>query len=191
MPSRSLVAWNTAGAKALNDIESAHRAVGGFGRGRRYATEQINHAYLVLLAGQFQRFCRDLHSEAIDHIANGIGVPPITREILRLNLARTRQLDAHNAQPASIGADFGRLGLDFWSAVDKRDRRSPGRRKSLERLNNWRNAIAHQDFRNPKLPKPLRLEDVRRLRRVCSSLARSFDAVVYGHLAAVVGKKPW
>jgi hypothetical protein len=37
----------------LQEIENAHAAVGGTGRGRRYTTQQINRAFVMLLASQF------------------------------------------------------------------------------------------------------------------------------------------
>src|SRR5262245_61412863 len=63
MPSHSLQQWMTARASELDEIESAHRMVGGTGRGRKYATQQLNRAYATLLSSQFQGFCRDLYSE--------------------------------------------------------------------------------------------------------------------------------
>jgi hypothetical protein len=66
VPSRSLHTWRVDCAAALDEIEAAHGAVGGAGPGRRTATQQINYAYAVLLSSQFQRFCRDLHTEACD-----------------------------------------------------------------------------------------------------------------------------
>jgi hypothetical protein len=36
-----------------------------------------------------------------------------------VNLSRDKKLEAQNAQSGSIGADFGRLGLKFWDAVDE------------------------------------------------------------------------
>lgn len=66
MPSQSLVHWSSKRSVGLEEIESAHRSVGGTGRGRRYATSQINQAYVVILSSQFQGFCRDLHSESTD-----------------------------------------------------------------------------------------------------------------------------
>jgi hypothetical protein len=61
MPSLAYREWITTRADALGEIEQAHAAVGGTGRGRRYATQQINQAYAVMLASQFQGYCRDLH----------------------------------------------------------------------------------------------------------------------------------
>lgn len=65
MPSHSLHTWNTVRAAALDEIAATHRSVGGSGRGRRYATQQINRGYAVILTAQFQGYCRDLHSECI------------------------------------------------------------------------------------------------------------------------------
>ena len=45
MPSAALIKWEGDAQRALDEIEAAHRAVEGSGRGRRYATLQINHAY--------------------------------------------------------------------------------------------------------------------------------------------------
>jgi hypothetical protein len=77
----------------LDEIEAAHRAVGGSGRGRRYATQQINQAYAVMLSSQFQRFCRDLQSEAVDELAKRIALPDVA-EIFRLQLTTGRKLDS-------------------------------------------------------------------------------------------------
>ena len=68
MSSRSLIRWNAERREALDEIENAHAMVGGTERGRRYATQQINYAYVTLLSSHFQGFCRDLHSECVDHI---------------------------------------------------------------------------------------------------------------------------
>ena len=72
MPSQSLIRWESAQARDLDEFESAHQALGGTGRGRRYATRQVNQAYTVLLTSQFQAFCRDLHSESVDYLVGAI-----------------------------------------------------------------------------------------------------------------------
>ena len=60
MHSTSLQQWETVRASELDEIADAHAAVGGTKRGRRYTTQQINRAFAVLLASQFQGFCRNL-----------------------------------------------------------------------------------------------------------------------------------
>jgi hypothetical protein len=60
--------WRRRRARELDELLAAHRAVGGTGRGRRYATAQLNRAYALAVAAPFQGFCRDLHTEAIDEL---------------------------------------------------------------------------------------------------------------------------
>ena len=72
MPSVSLQTWKTVRQAALDELEAAHTSVGGTRRGRRYATQQINQAYAVLLSSQFQGFCRDLHSECADYLVQTV-----------------------------------------------------------------------------------------------------------------------
>src|SRR5438876_6103486 len=189
MPSTSYQRWRTVRIAALNEIEQAHAAVGGTGRGRRYATQQINHAYAVLLASHFQGYCRDLHSECVDHLITVLAPPPALRVIVYNELTRGRQLDTRNAQPGSLGADFGRLEIVFWREVEDRDPGNAARKGVLELLNNWRNAIAHQDFDPNKLggTATLQLAQVRRWRAACRHLARTFDAVMRRHLHALTG----
>jgi hypothetical protein len=191
MPSVSWHRWATTRRAALDEIAQAHVAVGGMGRGRRYATQQINQAYAVLLASQFQGFCRDLHTECIDRLVPA--VPALLRPILRAELTQRRQLDEKNAQPGSIGADFNRLGLRFWDAVTLLNARNLNYQNGLEQLNAWRNAIAHHNFDPTKLggTTTLRLSRVRRWRLACSRLALAFDKVMRRHLQTVTGTLPW
>src|SRR5438034_6498453 len=109
MPSNSLVQWRGTRAAALEEIAAAHANVGGTRRGRRYATQQINRAYAVLLASQFQGFCRDLHTEAVDYLVAVI--PPVGfRMAMQKELLWNRQLDRGNAQQGTVAGDFRRLG---------------------------------------------------------------------------------
>lgn len=191
MPSASLQGWQSRRARELDEIEAAHAAVGGCGRGRRWATEQINHAYVVLVSSQFQGFCRDLHSESVDLLARTIS-PASLRNVLRAEFVFGRSLDRGNANPANIESDFKRLGVAFWPQVETHDRRNSNRRRSLENLSRWRNAIAHQDFGPSRLtPARLGLGTVRSWRGACDGLARSFDRVLNRYLASVLGTAPW
>ena len=186
----ALKTWKKDAKRALDEIAAAHAAVGGQTRGRRYATQEINHAYAVLLSSQFQRFCRDLHTEAVAHLVAAV-LPPSLRPILRARLCDNRKLDHGNPNPGNLGSDFGRLGFDFWAAVHGRDTRNPGRKSQLENLAGWRNAIAHQDFDPAKIVPPLRLAEVQRWRSACSAMAHEFDQVVRDHLVTLVGVRPW
>lgn len=193
MPSKSYRRWTSIRANALDEIEQAHAAMGGTGRGRRYTTQQLNQAYVLLLAAQFQGFCRDLHSECVESFVTAITSSAALRSVLRREFTWNRQLDRGNAQPSSIGADFQRLGIPFWIAIDGYDPRNINRRAVLELLNSWRNAIAHHDFDPVKLggTSSLRLVQVRRWRIACRRLARSFDEVMRRYLHSHMGTPPW
>ncbi len=92
MASASLSRWNETRGRELDQIEAAHAAVGGTGRGRRYATQQVNQAYVILLTSQFQGFCRDLHAEAVDYIVDSIASQTL-RTAARTAFTWNRALD--------------------------------------------------------------------------------------------------
>ncbi len=182
--------WATERAGRLDELEGAHAAVGGSGPGWRVATRQINHGYAVLLAAEFQGFCRDLHTEAAEGFAAGV---PVSHRLIALKaLVGGRQLDRGNATPTTIRADFDRFRFDVWSAVDLvTDGRALRRR--LDELNAWRNAVAHSDFDPARLGGTilLRLDRVRRWRANCHWLARVLDRVAAAELHRQVGARPW
>ncbi len=191
MSSRSLQRWEGEKAEALDEIENAHASVGGTERGRRYATQQINLAYATLLSSQFQGFCRDLHSECVELV---VGTTPVgLRTLLRAQFYWARALDRGNPNPGNIGSDFGRFGIAFWTKVHADYRQNERRQELLQELNEWRNAIVHQDFDPAKLgdTTTLHLARVRIWRSALNRLARSFDAVMGVHLQTILGAAPW
>lgn len=191
MSSRSLQRWERDKAEALDEIENAHASVGGTERGRRYATQQINLAYAALLSSQFQGFCRDLHSECVEHFV--AATPAALQTLLRAQFYWARALDRGNPNPGNIGSDFGRFGIAFWTNVHADYRQNDRRQELLQELNEWRNAIAHQDFDPAKLggTTTLHLAKVRGWRSALNRLARSFDAVMGIHLQSMLGTAPW
>jgi hypothetical protein len=191
MPSNALESWLGERAANLDQIRDAHARVGGTQRGRRYAIDQIVHAYAMLLSSQFQGFCRDLHSESVDHAVGTVALE--FQSILRTLLIQGRKLDGGNPNPGNIGADFGRFGLSFFPAVQADFHRNDRRQEMLEDLNRWRNAIAHQDFDPAKLRGPitLHLSNVQGWRRAINRLAQSFDSVMRSHVYLLTGFYPW
>ena len=190
MPSASLHRWRSAHCQELDEILDAHRSIGGGGRGRRFATQQVNHADAVLLSSQFQGFCRDLHTECINYQVWGIA-PSTFKTTCRNILTQNRKLDRGNPNPGNIGSDFNPLGLVFWDGVKALDRRNESRKNQLEVLNEWRNAIAHQDFSRLGSGSKLWLRHVKNWRTTCDHLGTAFDEVMRRHLAAVTGASPW
>ncbi len=192
MSSASLQLWNSIRAVSLDQIEAAHGSVGGSGRGRRYATQQINQAYTVLLSSQFQGFCRDLHSECVTILLQGIPSVPL-RTVLNGMVLTGRKLDSGNPNPGNIGVDFGGFGFRFWDAVYAISVINRARKAHLDALNDWRNAVAHQDFTAPRLggATVVQLVTVRRWRAACNGLATAFDAVMQDRLRTLIGTSPW
>ena len=194
MPSQAYREWNTVRARELDEVEAAHAGVGGTGPGRRYATQQINRAYAVLLASQFQGFCRDLHSECVFRLTDSIAMMEV-QDAVRADWTSNRQLNRGNANQGTIAGDFNRLGLKrLWERIDALSPRYSRCRSLLELLNRWRNAIAHQDFGDPAVlggSVVLRLATVRRWRRACHLLARALDRIVRDHVQTATGVRPW
>jgi hypothetical protein len=127
MPSISLLDWRAWRRDKLDEIKEAHYALGGSGRGRRYATEQLNYAYAMLLSSHFQGFCRDLHTECVQHLVRK--APDDLQNVVRRGLVIQRRLDRGNPNPGNIGADFARLDLPIWDQANALDRRT-GQRKT-------------------------------------------------------------
>jgi hypothetical protein len=196
MPSLALQRWNSTAQQQLDQIEATHIVIGGPAPGRRYTTQHINQAYTTLLSAHFQRFCRDLHSEAVDYLCEQTPgqAPDGRRSVLRLVLTQGRKLDSGNPNPGNIGSDFARFNsMALWPLVDARNPKNSRLKVELETLNEWRNAIAHQDFHPQKLNGRIsvRLSDVRAWRSSCRKLAHEFDAVVGQQLAIILGVPAW
>jgi hypothetical protein len=182
--------WLGQRSKKLLELRTAHTAVSGTGPGARVATQQIVHAYAVLLLAQFQAFCRDLHTQAVDWLTSAIE-PTGLAPIFRLNLTARRLLDTGNATAGNIGSDFNRLNMSFWPDVYAQDSRNLSRRAKLDELVRWRNAIGHQDFTAAGLDQgSLTLRSVEGWLSACRGLATSFHAIVVQHLEATVGRNP-
>jgi hypothetical protein len=190
MSSVALRNWRSTAQAALDEIEAAHEAVGGSGRGRRYATLQMNHAYAMLLSSQFQGFCRDLHTEAVDELAKA-ATPVGLQPVLYVVMMQGRKLDQGNPNAGNLGSDYSRLGMQFWTQVGAVDSRRDARQQALDELATWRNAIAHQDWSKVGNSPKLQIQQVRAWRRNCAALARAFDKAVGQHLAVLVGRAPW
>ena len=192
MPSQAFQKWQTDRSDELDEIVAAHVSIGGTGRGRRFATQQINHAYAMLLSSQFQGFCRDLHSESIECLV--LTVSPISlQQLLQHELGSSRKLDRGNPNPGNIGSDFDRFGRSFWPQVHLLDPLNVTRQAALEQLNLWRNAIAHQDFDPTRLGgrRALHLRHVSDWRKACDGLASSFDRVLQAQIHVLTGQLPW
>jgi hypothetical protein len=174
-------------------LTNAHRAVGGTGPGRRQLTQQLNYAYVGLLAARFQGFCRALHSQAAAVIAGGTA-NPVLRAVIHDVLTSDRRLDRGNASLPNLSSDFGRFGFEFWDAVEQAGRHNVRRKDELGKLMSWRNAIAHDDIarRLPSLdPQRITLAVCQDWHRRMNCLASEFDTVVADRCVGLGRPRPW
>ena len=189
MPSRSLQEWQKRRQTPLRELRDAHRQVGGLRRGRRWATRQINHAYAVVLASQFQGFCRDLHEECVSHCAAALLANSV-RLSETVSAASVRWIAGMRYE--TISRDFRRFRTDIWRDGRSLDPQTQMRQNMLEDLNSWRNAIAHDDFTHPAVAgKTMTLHQVTDYHRACNRLAVTFDAVMRTQLNQLLGSWPW
>jgi hypothetical protein len=192
MPSVALREWQTTATAALNAIAAARARTADTGPERRHASRELNFAYVVLLTAHFQRFCRDLHTEAVDHIV-GVVAPAAVQDVVLTQMLEGRQLGRRNPTPSTLTADFGRLGFDIWLDLRRSHALNDKRRATLTNLTTWRNAIAHGDVGEAMLvPRPpLHRRHVETWRATCRALAGQLDLVVGRRVASLVGRKPW
>jgi hypothetical protein len=176
---------------------SAHVAVGGSGAGRRWATEELNHALVLRLASEFQGFCRDLHNDAVEVILAGSAPRNLPlQQALRAACTTSRRLDRGNADPDGLRKDFGLFGMKLWPdlTVSYPSKSAEWQRK-LELLNAVRNGLAHDD--GNRLVKvravgwPPTLASVRRWRAALDGLATGMDHVTREHLRRLLNVTPW
>ena len=161
----------------------------------RVAAQQLVDATILLLAGCFQRYCRDVYGEAVAFLVRGKATA--LREVLADGMCAGLQVNRGNPTPSALQMDFMRLGIKLWPSLTRHVPASETHRESLDRLLKWRNAIAHQSAKGVLRPRTVVAERrrtlgfVRDCRVSCSALAQGIDTVVALHLTALTGRKPW
>lgn len=175
---------------------AAHAALAGSGPGRRWVTEEVNHALIVRLAGEFQGFTRDLHDQAIDAVLAAVpGLQQGTQTLLRASFEKGRKLDTGNASWANICSDFAVFGFSLKTETQARYLfKYPGWIQCLDKLNKARNAIAHQDsaqLAQVAAADPLTLGTFKAWRAKLNAVACGLDVVTSEQLRALNGTKPW
>lgn len=197
MVSTALLTWQGKRSNGLANLESAHSALTTGFRGRQWLTEEINHALIVRLMSELQGFARDLYDESVTVFVNPAVVPaPWLRPLLVTQFRTARALDRGNAGPSNLGSDFGRLGVKLWdelgTAYGVSQRK--GWNDAVERLNEARNAIAHNNpdqLAGARATQPLTIKTVRKWRKDLDGLVVGMDNVLGKYLATVSGSHPW
>lgn len=208
MPSIALEEWQTTRSAVLDKLNDAHSHFATGAPGRQWLTEEINHALIVRLAGEFQGFCRDLHTETTDHLFDPVTIPiPGLRLLVRAAMNNNRKLDSGNANPSSTNIDFQLLGINLWGKQGAlaANPRYKTWNDSLTLLNEARNAVAHQNREQLRLftgaPDPNRPNEMVKprlnkstidtWRKRCARLAVAMDAVAGDHVETMTGVRPW
>jgi hypothetical protein len=197
MPSASLNTWASARTDRVKRLRAAHQALGGTGPGRRWVTDELNQALILRLASEFQGFARDLHDEAGLFVAECIAPGNMRmQDSLRIPYSFNRKLNQGNADPGTLGSDFGLFGIALWAELQTRfqDRAKDWNQK-LAALNMARNGIVHDDAAKVARVQadgwPFTLRSVDRWKAALDGLARGMDHVVSGQLKLVYGTSPW
>src|SRR5262245_2638958 len=110
MPSLAYQNWTTTRSAALDEIERAHGSIRREGAGWRWAAQQLNQGYVVLLCSHFQGFCRDLHEEVLENLVPAT-VSSVAHKAFKAPCRLNRRLDSGNPNVGNLGADFNRFGL--------------------------------------------------------------------------------
>ncbi len=188
MPSRALERWRTIRLPRLAELEEQCRAVLAAKAAKRAAAEEIARAYVLMLSGHFQGFCRELYSEAADALVTHLEkARKGLAAVFKLQVAAQTKLDHGNPTWENIRADFARLGVDL--RVELGDGpEATARLRTLAELNRIRNAIAHDDR---KVADVIDLDEAVTWRETCTELAGMIDDATHRKLKRVLRTNPW
>jgi hypothetical protein len=175
---------------------TAHAMVGGRGRGRRTQTQSINWSLVLILASEFQGYVREVHDEAAEFLAGAVSLGNYSFfTLVRNNLTVNRQVDRVNAKSATLKVDFDRFGFDLWSDICSAVASGQSWKEQIDRLNEARNSIAHNDLEKLKALSmrgyPLNLVTIRSWRSACNGVARHIDISLGKRLSQLAGVEPW
>lgn len=196
MPSHSLVRWQTDRLARLDRIESQNSALGGAVPMDPQLIDENLRGFVMLLAAHFQGFCRDLHSECVQAVANAVPAPMLFMFQTLGELGR--ELSGSNAKYTSIKADFERFDFDLTAALTTDPAVAPGTLAAnqshisrIDHLNKWRNYAAHHNATPPTTGGPFALPTVLLWKAACHELAAELDRVMYNQLVRLTGTAPW
>jgi hypothetical protein len=192
----ALEEWRGASARSLDEIESLHRLVEEMPQSAPGLTRQITYAYAALTLAQFQRYCRAIHTEAVDALVAAMPGPAALARVLGGVMVERRFLDRGNPTPSNLDQDFMRFRFKLWANVEADDGRNRRRKEKLTQLCEWRNAIAHGDISRRQaagklVPRELDFETCQDWRRALDELAVSIDAVTARHCRVLGCSEPW
>lgn len=189
MALRARLEWQGVRATTLAALDTQFAAAGGAVPPDPVLEDALLRGYVVLLAAQFQGFCRDLYSECVSAV---VATVPLAMQTLVQRQCNSRcELAGANSRYESIRADFERFNLSLTTALDTHSPAAAGWVTTLGHMNAWRNTVAHGNPVAPPHGGPLSLASVRMWRAACDNLAGALEVVMYHHLSAKTGAPPW
>ncbi|WP_439624713.1 hypothetical protein [Gemmata sp.] len=196
MPSHSLVRWRTDRVTRLDRIEAQNLALSVAVPPDPDLIDENLRGFVMLLAAHFQGFCRDLHSECVQAVANAVPAPMLYMFQTLCELGR--ELSGTNAKYTSIKADFERFDFDLTDALTTDPAVAPAvlvanqaHISRIDHLNKWRNYAAHHNATPPAVGGPFALPTVLLWKSACHELAAELDRVMYNQLVKLTGVAPW
>ncbi|MEZ0073507.1 hypothetical protein [Planotetraspora sp. GP83] len=159
---------------------------------RQESQDEVLAMIVMRLAAEFQGFSRDLHDEAVDCFVSQVaGRTQSVQSILLERMTSGRDLGKGNAHADALDRDFARLGLALWPALEQADPNAIRWRQELTKLNQMRNAIAHDDRSRLQALRQsgymLTTGLVETWEQTLNSLAGTMDDVVSANLSNLLG----
>ncbi len=186
MPSAALLRWQNDRIPRLTEVDAHCVAAAALVPPNPLLAEESLRAYVVLLCGHFQGFCRDLYKECAQLVA--ASVAPALRVTVETQFAAELWLNSSNPTVETLRRDFERFAFTLDFAADPAN--GP-RVTHLAELNRWRNTIAHQKPSAPVGIAPLTLAGVQAWRVSCDGLAAWLEGIMYQRLSILLGVAPW
>ena len=192
MPSNSLVQWQNSRLPRLNFVDAQNVTLATAAPPNPQLVDENLRGFVMLISAHFQGFCRDLHTECVQAVANA--VPPSMLLIFQTLCEAGRELESANAKYSSIKADFERFGFDLTAALHFNPATAATNDALITQINHlniWRNYAAHHNNLAPKYGGPFLLPTIQTWKNSCNDFAIVLDGVMYHRLLAITGVAPW
>jgi hypothetical protein len=183
MPLPALHKWCSSRLPRLDRLMAAHPRSAGSKTDPAVAQEWTR-ALVLMLASESQGFCRDLHDDAAEMIAQGVvGVEGRILDTILSGMTVNRGLNRRSADLQTLEGDFLCLGVSLWPAMSQQHPvAAPAWLEALRCLHKARNGIVHDDIGSVATAQaagwPLELTTVRSWRKVLDEVALVMGGIV-------------
>jgi hypothetical protein len=184
--------WRSNRLTRLDLVLAAHPHAAGSRTDPAVAPEWTR-ALVLIVASEFQGFCRDLHDDAAEAIARGVvSDDRRIRDIIISGLTVNRGLNRRGADVQTLEDDFLRLGMALWPSLSKQHPiAAPVWLEALRYLHKARNGVVHDDLTSVAIAQAagwtLQIDTVRRWRKLVNEIAEAMGCIVNQELAESFG----